>query len=108
LIVGLNSDSSVRKIKGPKRPIMSQEERAEILSALEYVDYVVIFKEQTPCQLIKAIKPDIHTKGRDYEMSEFPEANIVKSYGGRIILTPLFKGTSTTSLIKKIIKRYLK
>ena len=108
LIVGLNSDSSVKKIKGDKRPIVSQEERVGILVALGCVDYVVIFQEQTPCQLIEAIKPDIHTKGRDYKIKELPEAKIVKSYGGKIVLTPLFQGTSTTNLIKKIIKRYSK
>ena len=106
LIVGLNSDSSIKKIKGEKRPIVPQSDRAEILSALESVDYVIIFKEKTPDRLIRTIKPDIHTKGKDYKMKELPEARLVESCGGKIVLTPLFSSASTTNLIKKIIKKY--
>ena len=102
LVVGLNSDSSVRTIKGPKRPIVPQRERAEILSALASVDYVVVFGDPTPIKLIEAIKPDILVKGADWAAKDIVGADIVKRYGGRLIRRKLVVGRSTTNIIKKI------
>jgi D-beta-D-heptose 7-phosphate kinase/D-beta-D-heptose 1-phosphate adenosyltransferase len=103
LIVGLNSDSSVRSIKGPKRPLVPQKERAEVLGALEAVDYVVIFKEPTPIRLIEAIKPDILVKGADWTEKEIVGAAVVKGYGGRLARIRLVPGRSTTNIIKRIL-----
>jgi len=105
LVVGLNSDSSVRKLKGFNRPYVSELERAEILASLECVDYVVIFSETRPDSLIKLIRPDIHVKGGDYSVNELPERHLVKSLGGKVVVIPPIKGRSTTSLIERILKR---
>ncbi len=102
LIVGLNSDSSVRKLKGEGRPIVPEKERAEILSALEFVDYVTIFSEDTPANLIREVKPDVLVKGGDYSLNEIVGKNYVSSYGGKVVTINLVKGKSTTNLIKKI------
>jgi glycerol-3-phosphate cytidylyltransferase len=105
LIVGLNSDSSVKKIKGPLRPIFSEKERKEILCALECVDYVVLFSEINPCKIISEIRPDIHVKGGDYDPADFlkmPEAEIVKKYGGTVKIVELKKGISTSNITRKI------
>ncbi|MFC1454915.1 D-glycero-beta-D-manno-heptose 1-phosphate adenylyltransferase [Candidatus Undinarchaeota archaeon] len=102
LIVGLNSDSSVKKIKGEGRPINDESSRASVLSSLSSVDYIVIFSEDTPEKLISALKPDVHVKGGDYNETDLPEAEVVKSYGGKIIIVPLVEGYSTTSLIEKM------
>jgi glycerol-3-phosphate cytidylyltransferase len=104
LVVGLNSDYSVKKLKGKGRPILPQEARAEIISSLSFVDYVVIFDEETPERLISLIKPDVHVKGGDYKGKEIPERKIVESYGGKVILVNMVKGYSTTSLIEKVKK----
>lgn len=101
LIVGLNSDSSVKALKGPSRPVNCQEERAEMLAALECVDMVVIFSEETPLKLIEQLKPDVHVKGGDYKEEDLPEAALVKSFGGRIVLAKLIPGRSTTEIILK-------
>ena len=106
LIVGLNSDSSVRKIKGDKRPILPQGDRAEILASLEMVDYVVIFREKTPLDLIASLVPDILTKGGDYKKNEIVGREIVESSGGRVILVKQIPGRSTRNVIGKIAKRY--
>jgi len=106
LIVGLNSDSSVRKLKGGGRPLMPQNERAEIIAALECVDYVIIFSELRPNKVINILKPDIHVKGPGYKKDELPETHIVKSYGGRIEIIDPKIPTSTTKIIKKILKVY--
>lgn len=103
LIVGLNNDSSVRSIKGAKRPLVPQEERAEVLGALEAVDYVVIFKEDTPIKLIEAIKPDILVKGADWTEKEIVGADVLKKYGGRLARIRLVPGRSTTNIIKRIL-----
>ncbi|MCL5290695.1 MAG: D-glycero-beta-D-manno-heptose 1-phosphate adenylyltransferase, partial [Firmicutes bacterium] len=87
LIVGVNSDSSVRQLKEPGRPLIPQEERALLVAALEYTDYVVIFDEDRPDRLLEAIRPDIHVKGGDYTLDRVPEAKIVSAYGGQVILT---------------------
>lgn len=101
LVIGLNSDKSVKKLKGKNRPIFSQDIRAEILSALEFVDFVVIFNDDTPEKIIKTLKPDIHVKGGDYEINELPEAKLVKNYGGKVKIVKFIPGFSTTGIIKK-------
>ena len=102
LIVGLNSDASTRRLKGPTRPIQTEAVRAEMLAALEAVDLAIIFGEDTPAQLIEAIKPDVFVKGADYTVDQLPEAKIVQGYGGRIVLAELAPGHSTTSTIAKM------
>jgi len=104
LIVGLNSDESVRKLKGAGRPLTPQAQRAEILSGLFSVDYVVVFDEERPDGLIEALKPDVHTKGGDYSIDEIPEAKVVESYGGKVVILPEVEGASTTSLIERLKK----
>lgn len=103
LIIGLNSDSSVRKLKGPTRPYVPEHERAEILASLEAVDFVVIFDETRPDNLIKVVQPDIHVKGGDYKISELPERKIVKELGGKIVVIPPTEGRSTTNIIERIL-----
>jgi D-beta-D-heptose 7-phosphate kinase/D-beta-D-heptose 1-phosphate adenosyltransferase len=103
LIVGLNSDSSVKAIKGESRPIVPQNERAEVLSALSSVDRVVIFNDPTPIKLIKAIKPDVLAKGADWAARDIVGGDIVRENGGRIARITLVKGRSTTNIIKKIL-----
>ena len=102
LIIGLNSDSSLKKLKGPGRPILDQYDRARILGAFEFVDYIVLFDEDTPEDLIKAVKPDVLVKGRDYGIEDIVGADFVTSYGGEVKRCPLVKGKSTSELIKKI------
>lgn len=102
LIVGLNSDTSVRSLKGPTRPVNCQEDRAEVLAALAAVDYVVIFDDVTAETLITAIKPDIYAKGGDYTIEKLPESKAVTAYGGKIVLVPEVPGRSSTNLIKKL------
>ncbi|MCK4244040.1 MAG: D-glycero-beta-D-manno-heptose 1-phosphate adenylyltransferase [Candidatus Omnitrophica bacterium] len=102
LILGLNSDSSVRKLKGKGRPLIPERERAEILSNLECVDYISIFQEETPERLIREISPDILVKGGDYRRKEVVGRKFVEEKGGKVIIIPFLKGYSTTKLIKKI------
>lgn len=102
LIVGLNSDNSVRKLKGALRPINNQADRAEVLLALKSVDYVIIFDELTAENLIAQVKPDIYVKGGDYTLDTLPEAKIVQNYGGRVEFVKLVAGKSTSNIIKKI------
>lgn len=106
LIVGINSDESVKKIKGEKKLIFDEKSRLKIISALECVDYTVPFNEETPENIISIIKPHIHVKGGDYKEEDLPEAKIVKSYGGKIIIVPLIEGFSTTQIINKILALY--
>ena len=103
LIVGLNSDSSVKKLKGKNRPIIRQEDRAFILSNIIAVDGVVIFTEETPIQLINTISPDILVKGGDYSIEDIVGKDIVEKNGGKVITVPLVKGRSTTNIFNKII-----
>ncbi|MBI5234327.1 MAG: D-glycero-beta-D-manno-heptose 1-phosphate adenylyltransferase [Deltaproteobacteria bacterium] len=103
LVVGLNSDSSVMTIKGKGRPIVPEEERAEVLSALQAVDYVIPFDEPTPIRLIEAIKPDVLVKGADWKTKDIVGADIVKKAGGRVARIRLVEGRSTTNIIKKIM-----
>lgn len=102
LIVALNSDSSIRTIKGESRPIINQELRAYSLASLIYTDYIIIFNEKTPENTLKLIKPDIHVKGEDYKDSGIPEQDVIASSGGKVIYLPLVEGFSTTSLIEKL------
>lgn len=134
LIVGLNSDASMREIKGEKRPLVPQNDRAEILAALTCVDYVVIFEEDTAEELVTQLKPDIYAKGGDYAISaeldatptastaresntadqpnpgatakDLPEARIVGTYGGKVAILPLYDGRSTADLVKVVLERY--
>ena len=105
LVVGLNSDASVRAIKGPSRPVNGEDDRAELLAALSCVDAVVVFGESTPEASLARLKPEIHCKGEDYAPPHgkpIPEARVVESYGGRIRFIPLVSGRSTTGTIEKI------
>ena len=102
LIIGLNSDSSVKRLKGETRPVNCEKDRAELLSELSFVDYVVIFDEDTPERLLDEIKPDIYTKGADYTLETLPEANTVLKNGGRVEFIDLVQGKSTSNVIKKI------
>lgn len=102
LIVGLNSDVSVRALKGEERPLVPQQDRALLLASLSFVDFVVLFDDLTPHRLIAAIKPDIHVKGGDYTEEELPEAPLVRSYGGQVVILPKVEGRSTTDLVQRI------
>ena len=104
LIVGLNTDESVRRLKGAHRPINSQDDRAEVLLALKAVDHVIFFGEQTAENLIAEVKPDVYVKGGDYSLETLPEAKIVQRYGGRVELVNLVAGRSTTNVVKKILE----
>ena len=105
LIIGLNSDSSVKKLKGETRPVNNESDRAELLSELNFVDYVVIFDEDTPQKLLDEIKPDIYTKGADYTLETLPEASVVIKNGGKVEFINLIEGKSTTNVIKKITNK---
>ncbi|BDU50793.1 D-glycero-beta-D-manno-heptose 1-phosphate adenylyltransferase [Haliovirga abyssi] len=105
LVVGVNSDSSVRRLKGEKRPYVPENERMEMLAGLESVDYVVKFEEDTPIEILKQIKPDIHIKGGDYKEEDLPEAKVVKENGGIVKIVSLIQGKSTTNIIKEILNR---
>ncbi len=102
LVVGLNSDSSVRTLKGPTRPVNATEARALVLSALEAVDYVCVFDEATPLELIQAVRPDVLVKGADYARAQVVGGDFVESYGGRVHLAPLREGFSTTRLLQRL------
>lgn len=106
LIVGINRDCSIKKIKGPKRPIVDEKDRANIIAALESVDYVVLFSEDTPLKLINKLKPDVLVKGADWDISNIVGREIVQSYGGRVCTIKLAKGRSTTRMIKRITGLY--
>jgi D-glycero-beta-D-manno-heptose 1-phosphate adenylyltransferase len=107
LIVGLNSDNSVKKLKGSLRPLMPEDERAEILAAISYVDYIVIFDEPTVQRLLLQLRPDVHCKGTDYTLESVPEREVVLSYGGKIAIVGDPKDHSTQDFIQKILKRRL-
>lgn len=105
LIVGVNSDRSVRAIKGPSRPITPEHERAEILSALRCVDAAVIFDEDTPADIIKAIQPDILVKGADWAENAIVGRDTVEARGGQVVRMPIEEGWSTTSIIKQVAEK---
>jgi rfaE bifunctional protein nucleotidyltransferase chain/domain len=106
LVLALNSDSSVRAIKGDKRPLICQEERAEILAALEFIDFVTIFKELTPLELIIDLKPDILIKGGDWPEDKIIGGEEIKKWGGTVAIIPEITGKSTTNIVEKIKKMY--
>ena len=102
LIIGLNSDASVRRNKGPERPINTEEERAEILAALESVDAVTVFDEDTPADIITAIQPDILVKGADWAEDAIVGRDTVEARGGRVVRVPIEQGYSTTEIVRKV------
>jgi D-beta-D-heptose 7-phosphate kinase/D-beta-D-heptose 1-phosphate adenosyltransferase len=102
LVVGINSDESVRRLKGPSRPVRSAAERALVLAAVESVDLVVVFPEDTPLELVKALKPDVIVKGGDYTESTIVGATEVKAWGGKVVVVPLTPGQSTTAIIRTL------
>ena len=102
LVVGLNSDASVSRLKGPTRPVNPQEARGAVLAGLESVDYGVVFHEQTPLELIRAIKPEVLVKGSDYRRETVVGADLVESWGGRVYLADLKQGYSSTRLINRM------
>jgi rfaE bifunctional protein nucleotidyltransferase chain/domain len=106
LVVGLNTDRSVRQIKGEKRPIVPQNERAEVLAALEFVDYVVFFDEPDPFVLIEKVRPTILVKGADWPKDKIIGRDVVEKAGGRVVRIPLVPGVSSTGVIEKIIQVY--
>lgn len=108
LILGLNSDASVQKTKGPKRPIVNERERAIVLAGLSCVDFIVIFDDDSPIELIAALRPDVYAKGGDYTIDTInqDERRLVESYGGRIALLPGVPGMSTTAVIDRILQAY--
>jgi rfaE bifunctional protein nucleotidyltransferase chain/domain len=106
LVVGLNSDESVRSLKEPGRPIVPEAERAEVVAALEMVDYVVVFGERTAEATVAELMPDVYVKGGDYRPEELPEARVAESYGGEVRLVPYHEGRSTTNIIRKILDTY--
>ncbi len=106
LVVGLNSDASVRRIKGPRRPIIGQEQRAEVLSGLACVDFVTIFDEPDPLALIEAIQPDVLVKGADWALADIIGADAVLARGGRVERITIVPGASTSGIIDTIVARY--
>lgn len=104
LVVGLNSDESIKRIKGDKRPINKLDYRIKMLSSIQCVDYIIVFDEETPLDLIEAIKPDVLVKGGDYQIDDIVGAEIVRSNGGRVLTIPFVYNISTTDIINKIIK----
>ena len=102
LVVGLNSDESVSRLKGPARPINNQNDRAELLCALSSVDYVTVFAEDTPVEFLRLLKPSIHVKGADYKPEDLEETPVVRENGGRVIILTLVPGKSTSSVVERI------
>ena len=102
LVVGVNGDDSVRELKGEGRPVMPAAERAEIIAAIDGVDYVTIFDEPSPARLLGALKPDVHCKGTDYTAESVPERDVVRAYGGRVAIVGDPKEHSTSELLKKL------
>ena len=102
LVIGLNSDDSVRRLKGESRPINGEKERAYVLAALSFVDYVVVFEEDTPKELIEVVKPDVLVKGGDYDLSNIVGAEFVKANGGTVTTIPFVEGFSSTRIIEQL------
>jgi D-glycero-beta-D-manno-heptose 1-phosphate adenylyltransferase len=102
LVVGLNTDRSVQRLKGPERPILPEGERAELLAGMECVSYVTLFDEPTPEEVIRLLRPAVHVKGGDYREEDLPEAGLVRACGGRVLIMPLVPGRSTTDLVARI------
>ena len=108
LVVGVNSDASVRKLKGPKRPILPEAERAEILSGLGCVDYITLFDEMDPLKLIASLRPNVLVKGGDWTKEQTVGKEVVERSGGEVVIIPFVKGASTSNLIETILKKYEK
>ena len=108
LVVGVNSDRSVRGLKGPNRPILPEEERAEILSGLECVNYITLFDEPTPLELISSLQPQVLVKGGDWTKEAAVGKEVVEKSGGEVVILPFVEGSSTSNLIETILKRYEK
>jgi D-beta-D-heptose 7-phosphate kinase/D-beta-D-heptose 1-phosphate adenosyltransferase len=106
LILALNSDSSVRSIKGPMRPIVPEAERAEVVASLDSVDYVTVFDELTPLELIEYLRPDVIVKGGDWAEKDIVGAEAVRKWGGRVAVMPEIEGASTTNIIDKVLQVY--
>ncbi len=106
LILGLNSDSSVRAIKGEKRPLVSQKDRAEVLAALAAVDYITVFEETTPLKLIEFLRPDLLIKGWDWKEEMVVGRDAVRSWGGAVAIVPMTEGASTTNIVGKVLSVY--
>ncbi len=106
LVVGVNSDHSVHQIKGPKRPVVPENERAEVLASLACVDFVSLFDEPDPLEIIRALLPDVLVKGADWAEDAIVGRDIVEAHGGRVVRIPLTQGASTTSIIDKILDSY--
>jgi rfaE bifunctional protein nucleotidyltransferase chain/domain len=102
LVVGLNSDASVRRLKGPSRPVVPEGDRAAVLEALESVDAVVVFGEDTPIRLMRELKPAVYVKGGDYRIEDLPEAEVAREFGAEVRIIPFEPGYSTSALIEKI------
>ena len=105
LVVGINSDASVRRLKGPERPVRSEAERAYVLAALEVVDAVTVFEQDTPLELVQRLEPDVIVKGGDYVPDTVVGAREVRARGGEVVIIPLTPGQSTTSIIEKLRAR---
>jgi D-beta-D-heptose 7-phosphate kinase/D-beta-D-heptose 1-phosphate adenosyltransferase len=108
LVVGVNSDQSVRNLKGPNRPILPEEERAEIISGFGCVDYITIFDESTPLELISSLQPHILVKGGDWTKETTVGKEVVEKLGGKVVILPFIEESSTSNLIETILKRYEK
>ena len=108
LVLGLNSDASVRLIKEKGRPIVGEIERIKVLSALEMIDYIIVFEEQTPLELITRLVPDVLVKGSDWSLDKIVGREVVESHGGKVVRVELVEGMSTTNIIKKIVNAYCK
>jgi len=106
LVMGLNSDASIRRLKGEKRPLLEEAERAQILAALDCIDFLVVFDEDTPLELLQTVRPNILAKGGDYSADQVVGKELVESYGGRVELIQFVEGKSTTGIVEKIIQRY--
>jgi len=102
LVIGMNTDASVQRLKGPGRPVNNEHARADVLAAIGFVDAVIFFDEDTPFELIKKVEPDVLVKGADYDKKDIVGNDIVESYGGQIATIPLVDGYSTTNIIDKI------
>jgi D-beta-D-heptose 7-phosphate kinase/D-beta-D-heptose 1-phosphate adenosyltransferase len=106
LVIGVNSDRSVHEIKGPSRPVVPEDERAEVLAALACVDFVSLFDEPDPLETIRALLPDVLVKGSDWEEDAIVGKEVVEEHGGRVVRVPLTEGASTTKIIEKILANY--
>jgi rfaE bifunctional protein nucleotidyltransferase chain/domain len=106
LVIGLNSDRSVRIIKGAKRPLISEQQRAEVLASVGFVDYIILFDEPDPHKLIAAIAPDVLVKGADWADEQIVGADVVKSGGGRVVRVPVVPDVSTSQIIEDIVRKY--